>query len=250
MVQKTLFCPRCSEILDPSKPTCPRCGEQVQYDPDEIMMDLALKARKRSLIPWGLIFFFAVYICGVYVFINYYYKQTPEYQAALHYDVGDRILGDDDGKTAETEQLFIALDEYIKGTQITPGQDYGYQRIETIQHRFYERKIKLNDQQQRDLDRLNRMRASIIQSRKPMLLVGARDIWDIDALEELPRKIVNYSLVGAIVLLFFGILRSWMLRRKYDQMADKRIEERRVENMSDKEYAAYQKKKKKELLMR
>ncbi len=94
------------------------------------------------------------------------------------------------------------------------------------------------------------MRAAAIESRKPILLVGARDIWDIDALEELPRKIVNYSLIGAIVLLFFGILRSWMLRRKYDQMADKRIEERRVENMSDKEYAAYQKKKKKELLMR
>ncbi len=241
MVQKTLFCPTCSEILDPNKNECPRCGEFIQFDPDEIMMQLALKARKKSIIPWGLIIFFALYFAGAYCFVKYYYKTTPEYKAAEHYDRGDRILGDDDGKSLDTPMLFAAMEEFVRGTQYTPLQDYGYQRIETITRRLYERKVSLTKEQQRDIDALAKMRAIAIERRKPVLLVGIRDTWDIDALEAMPRKIFNYSIFIAIGLMGFWIFRSWRIRRYYDQMATRKIEERRVEAMDDVEYAKYKK---------
>lgn len=241
MVQKTLFCPTCSEILDPAKNECPRCGEFIQFDPDEIMMQLAVKARKKSIIPWGLIVFFSLYFVGAYSFVKYYYRTTPEYKAAVHYDRGDRILGDDDGKSLDTPLLFAAMEEFVRGTQHTPLQDYGYQRIETIMRRLYERKIKLTKEQQRDIDALAKMRAVAMEKRKPVLLVGIRDTWDIDALEAMPRKIFNYSIFLAIGLMGFWMFRSWRIRRHYDQMATRKIEERRIEAMDDVEYAKYKK---------
>ena len=241
MVQKTLFCPSCSEILDPNKNECPRCGEFIQFDPDEITMQLALKARKQSLIPWGLIFFFAIYFASAYCFVKYYYRTTPEYKAAVHYYKGDMILGEDDGKSIDTPMLFAAMEEFVRGSQETPLEDYGYLRIETIQRRLNERKIKLTSEQQREIDHLARMRAVAREKRKPVLLVGIRDTWDIDALEAMPRKIFNYSVFIAMGLMAVWIFRSWRMRRHYDQMATRMIEERRVEAMDDVEYAKYKK---------
>lgn len=239
MVQRTLFCPSCSEILDPNKNNCPRCGEYVQFDPDEIMMQLAVQARKKSLIPWGLIFFFGLYCVGAYCFIQFYLYDTPEYKAAVYYDKGDRILGADDGKSIEDAMLIAAMQEFVKGTMETPLQDYGYQRIETVKRRLLERNRKLTKEQERDLDILAKKRALVVEARKPMLLIGARDIWNIDALEEMPRKIFNYSIIIAIGLMGISVFRAWRLRNHYDQMSKRKLEERRVEQMSEEEYKKY-----------
>ena len=247
MTQRTLFCPNCSEILPRDSKKCPRCGEDLQYDADEIMMDLALKARKKSIIPWGMILFFALYLAAAYTFLTYYTKTTPEYRAALHFDKGDRILGEDDGRTAETKQLIEAFDEYIAGTKLVPYDDYGQIRLETILRRLTERNIRLDKKQQRELDLIGNMRAFEAQKRKPILFVGVRDIWDIDALEAMPLKFFRYSLVVIVFIMFLWIIRSWRLRRYYDQLASQKIEERRVENLNEKEYAEYIKKKRQKL---
>ena len=247
MAQRTLFCPSCSEILPNDAVKCPRCGECVQYDANDIMMDVALHARKKSLIPWGLIFFFALYLAGSYTFVRYYTQTTPEYKAAVHFSKGDQILGDDEGKTAEDQQLIAAFNEYVEGSKLTPGDSYGQMRIETILRRLNERHISLDKNQQREMDLLARMYAMDVQRRKPILFVGIRDTWDIDALEELPLKIFNYSLVIAVFIMILWVIRSWRLRRHYDQLASSRIEEKRVENLNEKEYAAYIREKRRKL---
>lgn len=250
MAKRKLFCPNCAELINPDDTVCPRCKAEVQFDADEIMMDLALKARKKSLIPWGLILFFALYLIGVKFFCDNYYKGTVEYRAAVKFREGDLILGEDDGKTIDDQRLAQAFWKFVEGTKLTPGDDYGHDRIETILRRLNERHLALTDTQRRELDLLARMKALDYQRKKPMLFVGVRDIWNIDALEELPLKIFRASLFFAIFVLVVWILKSWQVRKYYDKLASQKIEERRIENMSEEEYAEYLNEKRRKLMHR
>lgn len=250
MAKRTYFCPSCAEIIDARDTVCPRCGAEVQFDANEILADLALKARKKSIIPWGLIIFFALYLVGVKVFVDNYYKQTAEYRAAVKFRDGDILLGDDDGKTIDDQRLAQAFTAFVEGTKLSPREEYGHMRLQTIMVRLNERNLKLTDNQRRELDLLAKLRAMEIERRKPILLIGARDIWDIDALEELPAKLFRYSLFVAIFLMTLMMVRSWLQRRHYDQLASEKIEQRRVEEMDEKEYAAYVKEKRRKLLER
>jgi hypothetical protein len=222
-------CPTCGASLDPTQPDCPECHREV---PEENLAaaekDPVKRARKvKWPIPWGLLAMLAIYFGGVWFYTNWEYKNSPEYNASRHLRIAAQLLGDDDGKTVGKQVLTEAMDHLIAAVKLRPDNTFAWQRVELVRVRMVERKLKLNPEQQQIIDAQG-MRYRADQDRKTSFMpIGARDIWDVEAVTSLPGQVAKRTLFGALIIVVIWIYKTLQDRKHTTSMALERQDERR-----------------------
>ena len=202
----------------------------MRLDPDEIIDDvLVRRGRRRFPIPWGLFILLGLYFGGVWGFLRYEYYNAPEFKAARHLRIAGQMLGDDNGMTAESANLLEALDHLLAALSAYPDDPLAHQRIEAVVRRLQERNTKLPEEKQKQIDALALRYRRMNELGSELLIVGPRDLWDVDYVLEMPGRIARYSVFGGVIILLIWLYKSLQDRRYLERMAAERMEGRREE---------------------
>ncbi len=202
----------------------------MRVDPDEIIEDvLVRRGRRRFPIPWGLFILLGLYFGGVWGFLRYEYYNAPEYKAARHLRIAGQMLGEDNGMTAEASDLLKALDHLLAALSAYPDDPLAHQRIEAVVRRLQERNTKLPGEKQKQIDALALRYRRMNERGSELLIVGPRDLWNVDYALEMPGRIARYSVFGGVIILLIWIYKSWQDRRYLERMVAERMEGRREE---------------------
>lgn len=167
-----------------------------------------MRRRLRLPIPWGLLIVLAVYFGSVWAYVRVEYCDSPQYAAARSLQRAELLLGRDDGLTAEISALFEALDHLLRATRAVPDDGGTLQRIEIAVRRLRERGVKLPRDTQAQIDGMSLRLRDAQASRKAVLLIGARDLWDVDGLLAAPQRIYRQSLLGAAFIVLLWIYKT------------------------------------------
>ena len=202
----------------------------MRLDPDEIIDDvLVRRGRRRFPIPWGLFILLGLYFGGVWGFLRYEYYNAPEFKSARHLRIAGQMLGDDNGMTAESANLLEALDHLLAALSAYPDDPLAHQRIEAVVRRLQERNTKLPEEKQKQIDALALRYRRMNELGSELLIVGPRDLWDVDYVLEMPGRIARYSVFGGVIILLIWLYKSLQDRRYLERMAAERMEGRREE---------------------
>lgn len=203
----------------------------VRIDPHELVDDILVKSgRRRIPIPWGLFILLGVYFGGIYFYLHYEYYNAPEYKAARHLSIALQMLGADDGLTAEVPELLETLDHLLAALTINPDDPYAHQRIETVVRRLNERNAKLPPDKQKQVDALALRYRRMNDLGSSLIVIGPRDMWDVDYVLEMPGRIARYSIVGGLFIFVIWFYKAWQDRQYLERIAAERMEQRREES--------------------
>ncbi len=216
------FCPSCGRMLDLVLPECAHCGTRIAR--------VAKKRKKSGLpIPWGLLIMLGLYFGGIFAFTQYEFYNSPQYIAARHMRAAEQLLGPNNGRTAKLPELTEALDHLLEALKQLPEDEWCHEQVEQVVIRLQERGHRMSSEKQRLLDSLSMRFKRAEESSKPMLWVGARDIWDFNSIADLPDKIIRYSWVGGLLIFVFWLYVRLQDRKRRDAFLDDKDEERREE---------------------
>lgn len=223
-------CPNCGARLDPTLPDCPECHHEA---PEENLDEAAKTPEERARrtkwpIPWGLIAMLGIYFALVSFYTRHQYVNSPEYKASRHLRIAAQILGNDDGRTVEKEKLVEALDSLIQAIAVMPSNTWAQQRIEVVARRLEERKVPIPPDQRKIVDALGLQYRRIQDGRNPdLIVINARDIWDVDSLQSLPGQIAQRTVIGGLIIFVFWLYKTLQDRKHVLEMELVRQTERR-----------------------
>lgn len=209
-------------MLDLVLPECAHCGTRIARGP---------RAQKKSRfpIPWGLFIVLGLYFGSVYAFTQYEFYNSPEYVAARHMRAADQLMGPNGGRTAKLPELEEALDHLLAALEKMPEDAWSHQQVEQVLIRLKERGYEVPKEKQRLLDMLARKYALADQAKRPVLIIGARDIWDFNSIAEMPDKIRRYSWFGGLLIFLIWLYIRWQDMKGADAFLDEKDDERRQE---------------------
>ncbi|MDP2275886.1 MAG: hypothetical protein Q8N23_19880 [Archangium sp.] len=187
-------------------------------------------------VPYGLFIVLAVYALCVlgYIWTNYW--DSPEYKAALGYARALSILGVDDGRKCTEAQLVKAFEATLEAARLMPDERQLVDHLESLRHRFEERKFKLNPDLVKKAEMMSANTMRIEKERKAWLVVGSRDRgWAPDQLLAGPERVVLWSIPGGVLIIaFWAYTRfSGKAARDRDHEEDLKKAEREVEELGD-----------------
>lgn len=177
-------------------------------------------------MPWGLIVLLVLYFGGIWLYVRLEYHHSPRFQAARHLRDASLLLGGDDGHTAPLEDLQKALDHLLAALSVYTDDPWAHQRLEQVIRRLKERKATLSREQQGSADALSQVYRRLQERRAAILLVGAYDLWDVDAVLNAPQEIMTKSVYGGLLIVLFWMYRARQERRLLGRMALDRQDER------------------------
>lgn len=228
-------CPHCGARVDPTLPDCPECHREV---PEETLEAAAATPEERARrhrwpIPWGLFIMLGLYFAAVLGYTRYEYVNSPEYKASRHLRIADQLLGQDNGLTAEKEQLVEALDNLIIAMKYVPENVWAQKKVEVLARRLSERKVKLTREQQQLVDALGRKYRVAEDKKTSFMPIGVRDIWDIDALKEMPGRVLQRTFLGGFIIFIVWLYktlqdRKHMLKLEMERQTGRRKDLREV----------------------
>lgn len=227
-------CPECGEYLDESLPECAECGAAVKGD--EVDFDVGGYGKKgqkihkkahhkldqqkpRMHVPWGLFIILALYFGGVWGYVRYEYYYSPKYIAAKHLRSADQLLGGGDGGRVSLDALKDALDHLIQALNAFPEDTWTQTRIEGVVRHLKERGEKLTKDQQHTVDSLALTYRRNQDAKTSFLPIGARDIWDVDSVLDMPNTMMRNSVVGGLFILAFWLYRTIQDRKHLHALA-------------------------------
>ncbi len=212
-------CPKCGFLLDLALPDCRHCGEPLPADPQEPPPEEETKPKRasgpRRFIPVGLVVTLAVYGVLVQLFLSYQYYSAPEYQAALRLHEAQELLGSDDGRTASRENLTRALDLSLEAASLVPSNTWAQKRAEITLARMRERDVEIPIDLRRKMDFVGAKWREIQDDQASVFPIGARDLWDVDAVLAAPRIVLKVAMIlGVAIALAWGYFYYQELRRR------------------------------------
>jgi hypothetical protein len=222
-------CPHCGASLDPTQPDCPECHREVpEANLEAAEKDPVKRAKKHKWpVPWGLLAMLALYFGGVWFYSNWEYRSSPEYNASRHLRIAAQLLGENDGRTADKKVLLEALDNLIAAVKYKPDNIFAQERVQVVERRLLERNVKLDLERRQIVDALA-MRYRAAQDRRTSFMpIGARDIWDVEALTDLPGRVARRTAFGALVIVVVWLYKTLQDRKHMSSLELQRQDERR-----------------------
>lgn len=181
-------------------------------------------------VPWGLFVVLSVYALAVVGYIWKTYWESPGYQAAEHYARALSLLGVDDGRKSNAEELEAAFGHVLEAARLVPEDKGLAQHTERLRWRFEERGFKLNPDLVRKSELVSKAAQRVEEERSPWLAIGSRDRgWAPDQLLAGPERVVWWSSPGAVL-----IIAVWV----YGQFGAKKAREKEHEENLRKDEAA------------
>ena len=158
--------------------------------------------RQRIPVPWGLMIALAVYGLFVLGYVYATYWNSPEYQAARHFDAAVALLGVDDGRTCPRPKLEEAFVHLLEVGRLIPQERWIHERIEALRWRFDERHFKLAEDLKMRGEAVAMMHEKIRASREhTFMVVSERERgWAPDQLLAGPTRAVLWAIPGAAVI--------------------------------------------------
>lgn len=186
--------------------------------------------------PWALVVALAAYYGLVTGYVWLQYWDSPEYAAALHLQQAGGLLGKEDGRTANQEQLLEAYSHLLEAVRLLPDEAWIHKELERVHARIEQRGWQLPQDLKHRADAVAIVTERREAARKPILAVGARDRgWDPESLLAGPGKTFAWSLVGAfgIVVLWAQVRFSSRRMREEDREVELRKMEEEVERLGE-----------------
>jgi hypothetical protein len=181
---------------------------------------VARAKKSRWPIPWGLFIALGVYWALVTFYTRYEYINSKEYKASRYLRVAAQLLGEDDGKTVPKENLLQAADNLLMAIKVGPEENtWAQQRVEVVARRLQERRMKIPQDLQQQLDALGFKYRAAMDAKKGFLPIGAYDIWDIEGAKQVPFQVAQRGVLGGLVILVF-----WLYKTMQDRKAVSAIE--------------------------
>lgn len=154
--------------------------------------------------PWALLVLLGLYAAGVYMYIWVNYYDSPEYKAARSYARALALLGDGDGRRCSEENLNQAFKLTMEAAVLLPENRDLIDHLESLRHRFDERKLKLNKEWVNQVEMMSARALKRDQERQSIGVVGVRDKgWHPEQLLAGPERVVMWSIPGAVLIVAF-----------------------------------------------
>ena len=179
---------------------------------------------QRLPIPWGLFLALALYGGLVAAYLQSAYWDSPEYQAALHYQQAWDLLGPAEGRTATRDELVAAYEHLLEAARMVPQAKRLHEQLERLNWRFEERDLSMPPDLRRRADAVAILWKRIDEANEPLLVVGLADRgWSPDQLRAGPGKVLRWSLIGVLVILGAWVYIRFSARRVRQREHDQEI---------------------------
>lgn len=170
-----------------------------------------------------------LYVVGATVVVYVAYHSSNEYKIEKAVAAGDRILGNDQGRSADLQHLEVAAHHYLDALVLDPDLAWAHHQMKSIRWRFQEHDVPFPTQ----LDRLDEAIAARAHHAHKGTFLDALPITPEDRYGGAAKRLAHYVrwavIFGAIILL-------WSI---YSFVQNRRARRRRPATVEDKGTAMY-----------
>lgn len=94
---------------------------------------------RRSRVPWGSLALVVLYVLVTGAYLGVSYFLSDDFAVGRAVAEGDALLGEDQGRGVENDDLVRAASSYLDALLVDPDLGYAHKRLESIKWRFQER---------------------------------------------------------------------------------------------------------------